>query len=71
MITQIICDDLARAKANRERISQGIGNDFYDSQDKATDQWILGGQKPNSVILGDLPILGSEQTETKYIDNNE
>jgi len=53
-----MCDDLDAARRNRERVSQGYGNAFYYEQAHAVAQWSLEGEKPESVILGELPYVG-------------
>lgn len=50
--------ELEKAKCNRERVKQGYGNQFYAQQAAAIAQWQFGEPKPESVILGELPIIG-------------
>lgn len=54
-----MCDDLDKAKRNRERDSAQT-NEFYDSQARAVAQWELGKLKPDSVIVGELTYVGKD-----------
>jgi len=53
-----MCNDLDKAKRNRERVKQGYGNQFYNRQAYAVAQWQFGEFPPKSIILGELPYVG-------------
>ena len=55
-----MCEDLERAKLNRERVKQGYGNVFYAQQARAIAQWQWGETPPDSIIFGELPFVGGD-----------
>ena len=57
MKTNLMCPNLDDAYHNRERVKQGYGDAFYDSQSLAIARWKFGEPKPDSVILGGLSIV--------------
>ncbi len=56
--------ELEQARLNRERVKQGIGNQFYQEQANAVAQWGFGEPKPESVIVGELPYVGHHKPDT-------
>ena len=51
----LLCDNFATSKRNRERVEQKQGEEFYLRQDHAISQWQWGKPKPDSIIVGELP----------------
>jgi len=57
----LLCDDLERARANRERVAQGHGNKFYDNQKGIIEGWEHGRIPPKGLIVDNVsyaPIVG-------------
>lgn len=57
----LMCDDLAQAKHNRERVAQGCCNQFYAEQAHILAQWQPDDLPPEDLILGELPYINLKQ----------
>ena len=53
----LMCENPEAAQKNRERVKTGYGNRYYEQQAHAVAQWGLEQSKPESVMLGELPVL--------------
>ena len=60
-MNRLMCEDENRAKLNRERVARGETNRFYNEQAHAIAQWGWGEDKPESVVVGELPYVGVNQ----------
>lgn len=56
----LMCDDQDKARLNRERVKQGVGNDYYDQQARCLAQW-TEDKPPENLVLGELPVVGLKQ----------
>lgn len=57
LINPLMCDNLEKARQNRERVASGQGNPYYDWQDQALRQIPFGQSLPDWVPTGELPTI--------------
>jgi len=54
---QLLCGNLAEAKANRERVASEVGESYYRQQDRLAREWAATGydqdQKPSELAVAD------------------
>jgi len=55
-----MCENTTLARANRERVEEGFGNQFYAQQKRAIAGWETGTPAPKGVMLGSLPYVGKQ-----------
>ena len=58
-----LCEDYAQAKRSRDKVKSKDDMQFYLAQANAVAQWQLGEPKPESVILGELPYVGTNHEQ--------
>jgi hypothetical protein len=59
----LLCPEPEQARLNRARVKKDYGKEFYNQQTHAVAQWKLGEAKPESVVVGELPCVGSGQIQ--------
>jgi len=56
--SEALWPDLAKAKANRERIERDENWEFWRLQARVCSGWAFGEPPPKGLILGELPYVG-------------
>lgn len=59
---QLMCDDLEKARKNRERIKSGYATAWWIELEQTIKATPIGANLPSSVPIGQLPQVGKEIT---------